>query len=388
MDAFQLFILGLLLIVGWLAHGMGRFVHVPRVTILLVLGVIAGPSVFDLIPPSVAGWFPQVTHMALAMVGFLLGERFIEKEFRRSGQSVIWISIGETLGAALVVFAAVYLLTDNLLIAMLLAGIAPASAPAATLDIVHEYHARGPLTRTVLGVVAIDDAWGIMLFSLLLVAAEAVSGSMSMAMELLWGLWDVAGAILLGIVVGVPMAWCTGRLKKGEPSLLEAAGFVFVCGGLALLLEVSYLLACMVLGATVANRATHHTRPFREIEGIADPFLVVFFLLAGYECDLQVLMTLGVVGLVYIIARSAGLILGGNLTARFSGADPVVQRHVGWCLLPQAGVALGMALMIGERLGNGSEAVLPLVIATTIVFEIGGPLITRWHLQRAGELHD
>lgn len=382
----ELLVLGTLMLVGWFAHAIGSYTHVPRVTVLLVLGIVAGPSALNLIPSEAAIWFPHATHIALAMVGFLLGESFAGRELKKSGRTVIVVSVGETLGAAVTVFTVVMLIQGDLIIALLLAGIAPASAPAATLDVIRENHAKGPLSKILLGVVAIDDAWGIILFSLLLVSAEMIVGKGTPLLEIALGLWDVVGAVLLGIIVGFPMAWCTGRIKKGEPSLLEAAGFVFICGGLALVINVSYLLACIVLGATVANRAKHYTRPFRDIRGASEPFLVIFFLLAGYEFDITALKSLGVLGIVYILSRSIGLIIGGGLSAKLSNAPSVVQSHVGWCLLPQAGVALGLALLVSERLPKAGETILPLIIASTVVFEIIGPFITRRQLRKAGEL--
>jgi Kef-type K+ transport system membrane component KefB len=382
----ELFIIGVIILIGWFAHAIGRFTHVPRVTILLLLGVIAGPYVLNIIPRDVERWFPHITHFALAMVGFLLGESFAGRTLKQTGRITLSVSIGEVLGAALLVFLTVYWILDDLLVALLLAGIAPASDPAATLDVIREGRARGPLSRIVLGVVAIDDAWGVILFSFLLVIAETFSGHGDVISEIGHGLWDIGGAILLGIVCGVPMAKLTGRMKKGEPTLLEASGFVFICAGLAIILNVSYLLACIVLGATVANLAKHHTRPFREIEGASEPFLVMFFLLAGYECNLAALSTLGIIGIAYIVARSAGLVIGSKIAAHWAGAPPLVQPRIGLCLLPQAGVALGLALLVYERFPETGEAILPLVIATTVFFEIAGPLITRWQLKKAGEL--
>ncbi len=379
-------IIGTLLLIGWFAHAVGTFTHVPRVTVLLLFGIAAGPSFLDLIPSDVAAWFPHVTHLALAMVGFLLGESFAGREIKISGRTVVLISLGETIGAALAVFICVLLIQGDLVVALLLAGIAPATAPAATMDVIREKHAKGPLTKTLLGVVAVDDAWGVILFSLLLVIAEGVIGGGAPLVEVTQGIWEVLGAVLLGVIVGLPMAWFTGRIKKGEPSLAEAAGFVFICGGLALTLNVSYLLACIVLGATVANRAKHHSRPFREIEGASDPFLVIFFMLAGYEFDLSAFKAIGVVAIVYVLARSAGLIVGGGMSARLAKASPVIQSHIGWCLLPQAGIALGLALLVSERLPQVGSIVLPLILATTIMFEIIGPVVTRWHLHKAGEL--
>ncbi|ARU58641.1 sodium/hydrogen exchanger [Oleiphilus messinensis] len=378
-------VVGALLLVGWIAHTAGKRVHIPRVTILLIVGVISGPAVLDLIPSSIADWFVHVTHVALAMVGFLLGGSFTRKEMKATGKVVLAVSIGETLGAAVAVFLVALLCQLDLVTALLLAGIAPASAPAATLDVIRENHAHGPLAKTVLGVVAIDDTWGVILFSLLLAFAEAIRGHGDPLHELATACWELGGAIGLGVILGIPMAWCTGRLNKGEPTVLEAAGFVLLCGGLAVWLDVSYLLACMTLGAMVANFAKHHKRSFRDIEGASEPFLVIFFLLAGYALEFSALLTLGVVGGAYIIARSFGLIVGGSVSARMVNAAPQIQRHIGWCLLPQAGVALGLALLVAERIPDVGAQILTLIIATTVVFELVSPSITRRHLKLAGE---
>ena len=315
-EGWMLVLVGGLLLAGYAAHLLGGRLHVPRVTLLILLGVLCGPHLLDIVPPSLAEWFPYVAHFALAMVGFLLGEAFVGKELSKIGRRIFLVPLTYCLFAALAVFLATFAVEWSLSTALLLAGIAPSSAPAATLDVIRENQAKGQLADTLKRVVAIDDAYGIVLFSLLLAAAEGIVGQGSATIEIARGVWDVAGAILLGLVLGVPMAWLTGRLRKGEPAIMEAAGFVFLCGGLATLLDVSYLLACMVLGAVVANRAKHYTRPFHAIEGAADPFLAFFFVLAGLRLELDVLASVGLLGTVYVLARSAGLILGGRLGPR------------------------------------------------------------------------
>ncbi|NIP38588.1 MAG: sodium:proton exchanger [Candidatus Dadabacteria bacterium] len=382
----NLLILGILLLAGYAAHVAGRRVHIPRVTLLLLIGLITGPYFLHLVPAEITEWFPQIAHMALAMVGFLLGERFYGKDFQTTGRVVLWVSITQTLITVIIVFALMLFTGAGAMFALLLAGISSATDPAATYDVVNEKKARGPLTKTLLGVVALDDAWGIIIFSLILVFVELVLGNGNAGFILANGLWEVAGAVLLGIILGIPMAWLTGRIKKGEPSMLEAVGFVFLCGGLALYMHVSYLLACMVLGAVVANRAKHHTKPFRDIRGIAEPFLALFFLLAGYKFDLPAIMTVGAITFFYIISRFAGKYIGGFLGGRISGASDVIQKRIGLCLIPQAGVAVGMALLIVERLPDPGIQILQIVIASTIIFEILGPLITMWQLKKAGEI--
>ena len=185
----------------------------------------------------------------------------------RQGREAIIISLAVTLVTALMIFLAVWLVTQNIPASLLLAAIATATDPAATLDVMRQTGSRGPLTRVVAQVVAIDDAWGAILFSILLVVAERLSGNGANLIETLgYGLYEVVGALVLGVALGLPMAWLTGRLKPGEPMLLESAGFVFLAAGIAGALEVSYLLTCMTLGVVVANRARHHVRPFRSID--------------------------------------------------------------------------------------------------------------------------
>ncbi len=384
-EAWPLIALGLFLLVGFLAHVVGQRAHVPRVTLLLVIGVMCGPHVLGLVPDGVIEWFPTVAEVALSMVGFMMGERFIGKQLRATGRVVLLVALAETLGAALIVFCGLMLAGAPLGLALLLAGIAPASAPAATTDVIRESRAAGPLTDTVLGVVAVDDAFGIILFSLLLAIAQSISGAGFSGAELLGAAWEVFGGIALGASLGVVMAWVSGRAQPGELTLIETAGFVLLGGGLATALGVSYLLTAIALGATVANRAKHHERPFHAIEGISQPFLIVFFLLAGFEFDPSGLATFGLIGGVYVVARTAGKLLGSKFAARSDGTPPAVRSYVGWCLLPQAGVALGLGLVAAERFPEHGPRLLSVLVGTTFVFEVLGPIATKIALKRAGE---
>lgn len=387
-EGWSLLFLGAMLLAGYLAHITGPRIYIPRVTLLLIAGAICGPSVLGLMPQNVSEWFPFVAHMALAMVGFLLGENFVGKEIKEKGRVVLWVTVWETMLTAALVFVALAVVGAPIALALLLAGIAPASAPAAIFETVREGKFKGSLTDTVLGVVAIDDALGVLIFSILLVVAQAITGHGTHFSELLKGLWEVFGAVLTGGIVSLPMVWVTTHIREGEPTLVEAAGFVFLCAGLASILNVSYLLASMVLGAVVANRAKENMRPFHVMEGIREPFLAIFFILAGFRFDLSKLVALGLVGVVYVAARTAGLVLGGRIAGKIVKAPKEVRSRVGWCILPQAGVALGFALLAREKLPEFGESALPLIIGTTIVFEIAGPLIARWHLNKAGELSE
>ncbi len=386
-EALPLVALGLLLLAGYVAHMTAPWIHIPRVTILLILGALCGPSVFDIVPDTVQAWFSMVAHMALAMVGFLLGERLVGKGLRKHGKAVFVVMTGEVVMASLIVFGASLLAGAPLPLALLLAGIAPASAPAAIFETVREGQAKGPLTDTLLGVVAIDDAAGVVLFSVLFVIAQAVAGAGADTMQLLRGVWEVGGAVLLGAAIGLPMAWIAKRVRSGEPTLIEAAGFVFLAAGIATALEVSYLLTSMTVGSVLAWRAGDDARPFHAIEGVSEPFLAVFFILAGFRFDLGALGAMGLVGAAYVVGRAVGLVSGGYVGGWLSGAPKAVRQRIGFCILPQAGVALGFALLAQEEMPQHGESVLPLVIATTVLFEITGPPVARWQLSKAGELN-
>jgi len=235
------------------------------------------------------------------------------------------------------------------------------------------------------GVVALDDAYGVMLFSLLLVLAEIVSGGEGSFAVVLDGLWEVAGACLLGGVLGGPMGWLSGRVRPGELTLLEALGFVLLCGGLATSFGVSHILACIALGATAARFSPPDMRPLHAIENVSQPFLVLFFLLAGLEFDPSAFGASVLVAVVYVVARTAGKFGGGYLGARIARAPDVVRRTIGWCLLPQAGIALGLGLVAAERLPEVGDELVSILVGTTFFFEVVGPLVTRAALASAGE---
>lgn len=381
-----LVVLGLILLAGYIAHITGPRINVPKVTILLLVGVVCGPSVLDIVPHSAENWFPIVSHMALAMVGFLLGERLVGKGLRKYGKAVVVVMLGEIGCAALLVFLAALFAGAPMPLALLLAGIAPASAPAAIFETVREGRAEGPLTDTLLGVVAIDDAAGVLVFSVLFVLAQTVAAANTQLSHIFSGIWEIGGGVLLGGLIALPMSWLTKRVRRGEPTLVEAAGFVFLAAGIATASHASYLMTAMSLGAFLAWRVGDEARPFHVVEGVSEPFLAVFFVLAGLRFELDVLTELGWIGLAYVIARTAGLIGGGYAGGWLAAAPRVVRRRIGYCILPQAGVALGFALLAQNKMPQYGDSLLPLVIATTVIFEIAGPAIARWHLRKSGEM--
>lgn len=378
--------LGALLLIGLITDAIGRRTPLPRVTLLLVFGFLIGPSALNLLPDFSERWFPFIANMALLMVGFLLGEKLAFSFLRRNGKVVFLVSLAEVAATSIVMLIGLLIMNVPASVALLLAGISTATAPAATVDVVREAKASGTFTRTLLGITAIDDAWGLMLFSFMLAIAHMVSGQGSSVEALLSSSWEIGGALLLGIGLGIPMAYLTGRIRSGEPTLAEALGFVFVCGGLAIWMGVSFLLASMSMGAAVANLARHHHRPFHAIENIEWPFLILFFVLAGASLHLDSLLKVGVIGSAYIVLRIMGRLLGGWAGGTISRADQTIKRWMGMALLPQAGVALGMTLVAVQHFPSIEDVILPVVIGATVFFELIGPVSTRTALMKAGEI--
>jgi Kef-type K+ transport system membrane component KefB len=376
-----LFAIGGILLLGLAADFLGRRTFLPRVTLLLTFGILMGDEVLGVIPVSVSSRFEIITDMALLMIGFLLGGKLTLKAFKKSGGQLVWISISAALGTALVVVLALVAIDVPLQIAIPLGCIAAATAPAATVDTVLESGIKSRFSRLLLGIVAIDDAWALIMLSLGLALVSLLNGVQGISTSLLDAGYEIFGALLLGGLIGLPAAYLTGRIKPGRPMLVEALGLVFICGGAALWLDVSFIIAAMAMGAVITNLARHHNYPFHEIENIEWPFMVIFFMLAGASLEIAMLAELGLVGAVYLLARVGGKLLGAWLGALASHADKEVRHWMGMALMPQAGVAIGMALLTANRFPEYRQTILSIVISTTVVFELVGPVFTRMALR-------
>ncbi len=380
-----LILIGLLFLASLLTDLIGRHTCLPRITLLLVFGMIIGPAGFNFLSPNTGDWFSVITDITLIMIGFLLGGKFTVSSMRRYGKNVLCLSLGVVVTTLVIVFLGLIIIGVNIQMALILAAVATATDPAAVTDVIHETKANGPFAKILSGIVAIDDAWGLITFSLVLTIVQSYGGMAAEVSPIITGLWEIFGALLIGIGLGIPMSYLTGRIKDGEPTLIEAVGIVFLCGGLSLWLEVSYLLASMILGTVVINRGHHHKRPFHAIEGIEWPFLILFFIMAGASIRLDIMSMLGVTGVGYIVFRIIGRLVGTWIGGIMCNADIALRRFAGLALLPQAGVALGMALVASQKFPDLRDNLLSVVITSTVIFEIIGPLCTRFAIVRVGE---
>jgi len=373
---------GTLLFAGLALDALGRMTVLPRITLMVLFGVACGPSGLDLLLIDLDHWYDIVAKLALTMIAFLLGGELSKQAMRANGRAILAVSLAVTAATMLVIGLGLIALGLPVALALLLAGVGLATDPAATSDVIKEIGARGRLPKTVLGVVAVDDAWGIIIFSILLGAVASADGSLAAG---LWGgLVEVFGALLLGLIVGLPAAYASGRIAPGEPTLAEALGIVLLCAGASIYFEVSYLLTAITAGALIVNFARHHSSAFHEIEHVSWPFLILFFVLAGASVDMGAVADAGWVTAAFIALRLAGRALGGWIGGRIAGFSHRLALLSGLALTPQAGVALGMALVASEAAPEFAKTILAATVATTVFFELVGPLLTRAAL-RAGE---
>lgn len=374
--------LGGLFVIGLAADEIGRRTWLPRVTSLMMLGVLAGPVGFDILPTQVSDWYELLASVALTMVAFLLGGSLSRSQLRRHGRQILTTSLAVVTITIIVVGGGLILLGVEPAIALLLSGIATATAPAATLDIIRQAGAKGEFAQTLEGIVAIDDAWGLIAFSLMLIGANILVGN-NILTALQQGLWELFGAISVGAIIGFPAAFLTGRLRPGEPMQAEALGVVFLCAGVAAWLNVSFLLAGIVAGMVVVNLAKHHNRAFHEIEHIEWPFMILFFFLAGASLHTDHWWKFGLIAGAFLVLRTISRIAGGWVGGMLCAAPDNHRRWMGIALLPQAGVAVGMALVAGDHFPDLREVILTVTIGTTVLFEIFGPIATRIALNKA-----
>lgn len=374
--------LGGLFVVGLIADTIGRRTRLPRVTLLILFGLLAGPACLDIMPSRLDIFYEPLATIALTMVAFLLGGSLSRQELSLHGPQILIISLA-------VVTATIVLVTGGLIVlgiapglALLFSGIATATAPAATQDVIKQTGAKGEFVQTLKGIVAIDDVWGLIAFSIILVGVNMIFGNGG-GNYLQLVLWQLGGAVAVGVTIGVPAAFITGRLCPGEPIQTEALAVVFLCAGVSLWLEVSFLIAGIVSGMVVVNLAKHHTRPFHEIENVEWPFMVLFFFLAG--ASLQGKFQWDVVLIIggFIILRTLSRIVGAWVGGYLSKSPRIYKRWMGVALLPQAGVAIGMALIASHEFPELSETILSVTIGSTVIFEIFGPIGTFLAIKKA-----
>ena len=397
--------LGVFFLCGYFGGRLANWIKFPRVTGYIVAGMLLSPSVSGIMPMTlVKGRLSIVTDIALAVIAYSIGGSLKFSRLKKLGKSIVWINVAEALGAFIITFlmmAAPGSLVLNFILphaswlqtclplALVVGAVSAATAPAAVLAIVHEYQARGPLTTTLLGVVALDDGMAIILYAF----ASSIVGALTSLREtsiihtmVLDPLLVIAGSILLGSVFGFFLTTMSAWVKRKGSLLVLVLGSILLCTGIADRLHVSPLLANMMLGFYVANRARQCDSLFHAVENIEDTIFALFFTLAGAHFDLTVMKTAGMLSLLVVASRFAGKFAGVYLGAGFSHAPAMVKKYLGFALLPTAGVTIGLILMAEPLLPpQVAEIMVNAVLGAVIISELIAPPLVVLALTRAGE---
>lgn len=381
--------LGTAILIGLIFNRIVKKLGLPNVTGYLVAGVLIGPSCLCIIPDTWINSLTLLVNVALGFIAFSIGGEFRISKIKNIGTSVLVITFMQALTTTLVVDLGLWLIFRNVGEAICLGAIATATAPAATLMVVRQYNAKGPVTDMLLPVVALDDAIGLVVFSVSISIAKILfsDAKPNVALMLLDPLREIALSLLIGAAIGIVLTFGLGFFTSRSNRLTSIICAVFIGTAAAELFDLSSLLLCMSIGAVMTNFYKESDKMIDLTEHWTPVVLLLFFVISGAELNLKVLPTVGLLGVMYILLRSLGKCLGAFLGSTAVKAEPNVRRYLGVALLPQAGVAIGMSQIVVEVLPEeyGSK-IRAVVLCATLVYELIGPLLTKLVLTCAGEI--
>jgi Kef-type K+ transport system membrane component KefB len=389
--------LGLFLAVTFLGSKLFQRFGFPQVVGFIIIGFLHGPSFLNAIPLALIDQLSFVSLVALGLIGYDMGSHLHLGELRKLGRSISVILLFEAIGTFIIVTAGVYAITRSFHTALIFGAISSATAPAATVDVLAEYDAAGPLTTSLLAVVGLDDVLSLILFSVTAVIAETslIGGEFHSWLEVLEiPFIELGGSLFLGTAVGLLLS-CLMRLMKSRHDVMAVSfGLILLSVGMSQAFDFSVILTTMIAGFLVVNRHEEHSLNIRfTIEQAGPVIYVLFFALVGARFQVSLLPTMGFIGVLYILLRSSGKFIGAWLGGHFGGAQPSVKNYLGFGLLSQAGVAVGLAIASAERFsGLGSEGeelaalVINVITASTFIVQIAGPIGVKLAVTRAGEV--
>jgi Kef-type K+ transport system membrane component KefB len=392
--------IGIMITVGLLGGVLSNKIKFPRVTGYIIVGILFSPSVIHLIPRATIAELDIITHVTLAIVAYLIGTSLRLESIKRLGRSISWITPTQSLGAWLVVTLSMAFLAPSILavpgatfmgnylpMALVIGAIASATAPAVTMAVIREYKARGPLTTTLLAVVALDDAIAVIAFAIAMgIAQPLVNGGSGVALYHMLAAPSlaVAESIGIGTALGFALVYLTKLAKTRALLLTVVLGIILLGAGLANHLGISLIMANMTIGFVVANRVPD-SEPSIVVEGIEEIVFAIFFVFSGMHFDASVIRTAGVLGIMLFGIRFAGKYYGTVIGARISRSSEEVRKYLGFALVPQAGVALGLALLAAEILPSLGNMLVNIVLASVIINELVAPPLTKYAITKAGE---
>ena len=402
--------LSVALFAGLMLSRVAKVLKLPAVTAYLIAGILIGPYFLGSFGINGLGFtsmenidaYDIIPDVALGFIAFSIGNEFRVSQLKKIGKQATVIGIFQALATCLVVDAVLigvhYIAPDKLSLpaAVTLGAVATATAPAATLMVVKQYKAKGPLTSLLLPIVALDDAVGLIMFAVSFGVAKAlIVGSVDVVSIIIEPLLEVILSITLGAVMGALFTFCEKFFHSRSKRLAMSVTFVFLTVSLSMLkfeiggvhIAFSSLLSCMMLGTVFCNICDFSEELMDRVDRWTAPVLILFFVISGAELELSVFKDVGIVliGIIYIVVRCIGKYYGASISAKATKCDKNIVKYLGITLFPQAGVALGMAIK-AQELGPEGTVVANITLFAVLIYEIVGPLLTKISLQKAGEI--
>lgn len=425
MDLYGLiFKISIVLLVGFIGAMIARKFKLPNVSGYLVLGLLLGPTM-GLIFKGYPGFITIeennsmefIGEIALSFIAFSIGSEFAIKAIKKMGRSVIILTTFEVIGAVLIVFLAMLFLPKpvdivssylpfanrNIAFGLILASMSAATAPAATLMVIRQYRAYGPVTKAILPITALDDIYGIVVFGFFISIAQIlVPQGVEQPAWLMFSkpFIEVFGSVLYGLLIGTVISKAANKFDKNRDDMQVIAlmAVLFTIGSVTLInhelhqygIGFSQLLANIMVGSTIANLAKQPSRSFAAINDFATPFYVMFFTLAGASLDLAVLQQNSLIiwiSVVYILARGSGKILGIMAGAYIVDSPKTIKRYLGIALLPQGGVSLGLLVIVQAQMKPFYPTISTIIMLSILVYETFGPVFAKFAITKAGEVN-
>ncbi|MDD5128675.1 MAG: cation:proton antiporter [Candidatus Omnitrophica bacterium] len=393
-----LFLLGLILFVGIMGARLFQKLRIPQVVGYIIGGILLGQSGFNIINKDIIEVLVPFNYFALGLIGFMIGGELKSEVFRRYGKQFLAILLAEGIAAFLAVFILVGLLGSLIFgnsiyhwaLGLLLGAIASATAPAATTDVLWEYKTRGPLTTTVLGIVALDDGLALILFALASSIAPVMLGAHpSVVSAITRPLYEIIMGIVIGLLFSVALIKILRKYAEKDKILVFSLCSILFALGSALIMKIDMLLAAMTMGAVLINKEVRLSKEiFKLISSFATPFYVLFFVLVGAKFDLHVTTISAVtIAVFYLVGRTVGKMVGARLGAKGSGAPKTVIQYLPYCLFSQAGVAIGLSILASQVFpGAIGNSIIVIVTLTTFVVQLLGPPCVKYAVVKAQEV--
>jgi Kef-type K+ transport system membrane component KefB/predicted transcriptional regulator len=389
---------GLIVLGGAFGARLFQKLHIPQVVGCIVVGILLG-EVLGVITPHTIDKLEPFMMFALGIIGFMIGAELRGEVFRKYGRQFFIILFSQGMGAfvlamiggAVVAWFITGSVPESIAMGLVLGAIASATAPAATVNVLWEYKTKGALTTSVLAIVALDDALALLLYRAAATGAKALigTGQGSVLGTTLILLGEIAGAIALGVLAGVLLYFLLKFVKADDKILDFALASLLLVVGISIIPGIDPILPTMTLGITVANMMPRQSKAtFELVKKFSPPIYISFFVLAGAHMEFgKITSWMIVMILVYVLCRAAGKIAGAWFGGKWSKAPAVVRKYLGICLLPQAGVAIGLAILASQQFGSELGHTIVIVVMTgTFLMEIIGPMLVKVGVKRAGEI--